>query len=740
MIPAMTLKLRLPFHFIGWLSALLLTQVATAGATLEIKPLPESKVGRTIPWVKTADTSWKGGEPTFQIEAGPDKASAKGWAALDEQAFLLRVEVKDAQHFNGKTGPNLWDGDSLQIAIDGLGDGSRGMDRDARGPFGRDDLALGLALTQTGPEGWMFVRHRSAGKSGPLPKPAFDVTREGEVTRYELRLPWEMFGMMPGISPSIGLAVQVNDTTPGETGQARGYFGRGADGIPRAGLHETLTLGPEPGAVAAHALLNNAAWNAKLPGRVRIALKAGQPLTVEARLGSEFQKTQVPADGRIHRVEILARPAEDGTKLAITVRTPDGNVVLENQATLRVPQAALDQLLSRIDGKLAAAPHPLFARHLQSVRSLVLAEWARLGLYLETDPLTAERTLERIRGIEAGLRADSGEWAAYLDGRRTLVMAFISPHDATLQHYLLTLPKDWDPEKSYPLFFELHGAGDANPLAGPASQLGVDPEAPQLHGYESPKTFASIQRHGYHVQPWGRGNLGYRGIAEIDVLEAYDDVHANFKIDETRRYLYGFSMGGGGTWSIGLRTPDRWAALAILAGASRRDPPGSRLAENAAHLPVWIWCGEEDRLFPDMQRMIREFEAAGIKPVTSSTPGLGHNYIMAKQEEAVNWLQQFTRRRPDRFTYRADTDSQTGAWGIRMERNPAMSGMPVFKCSIDGQTVTLESEGTPGLTVDPGPAGLGLAGSIKLIWNGKPVYEGEATKLRLRDGKAQTTN
>lgn len=205
------------------------------------------------------------------------------------------------------------------------------------------------------------------------------------------------------------------------------------------------------------------------------------------------------------------------------------------------------------------------------MRSLVLAEWARLGLYLETDPLTAERTL---------------------------VMAFISPHDATLQHYLLTLPKDWDPEKSYPLFFELHGAGDANPLAGPA----------------------------------------------------------------------------------------------ILAGASRRDPPGSRLAENAAHLPVWIWCGEEDRLFPDMQRMIREFEAAGIKPVTSSTPGLGHHYTMAKQEEAVNWLQQFTRRRPDHFTYRADTDSQTGAWGIRMERNPAMSGTPVFKCSIDGQIVTLESE------------------------------------------------
>ena len=57
---------------------------------------------------------------------------------------------------------------------------------------------------------------------------------------------------------------------------------------------------------------------------------------------------------------------------------------------------------------------------------------------------------------------------------------------------------------------------------------------------------------GYHIAPWGRGNLSYRDIGEQDVYEAINDIEKNFNIDQNRKYLYGFSMGGGGTWSIGL--------------------------------------------------------------------------------------------------------------------------------------------------------------------------------------------
>lgn len=707
-----------------------------AETPLRIAPIPPAANLPVIPWLADSASPWKDGPPMFSLATPDTLASARGWAALTPEHLLLHVEVTDPRHINNKTGSSLWDGDCIQIAVDGLGDAARGMDPQTRGPVDKDDLALGLALTETGPEGWIFFRHRSLGRGGPLPEGSFDVSRSGNLTLYTLRLPWSLLDITPGISPHLGLAVQLNNNTPGVAEQSRAYFGEGADGIPRPGLHQLLALGTPPGPVATARLVNREVWNAARPALLQLGLRANGPLTLRTRMGGQENTWPISA-GDMHHLQIRATPREDAAELQVSVVDAAGTSVLELRESLVVPEAVLFRLLEQIDSRLEASPHPLFTRHLQSIRSLVLTEWARLGLYLENNPLMAGRTLERIRGIELGLQGDSGTWEAYLDGRRSLVMAYPSPHDSTLQYYMLNLPRDWDPEKTYPLFFELHGAGDDNPISLLAGRLALDPEAPQLHGYDSPKTFAEIQRNGYHVHPWGRGNLGYRGIAEIDILEAYDHAHRLLKIDENRRYLYGFSMGGGGTWSIGLRTPDRWAAIAILAGSSRRDPPGLGIAENATNLPVWIWCGEEDRLFPDMQRMVAELRSFGIEPVTSSTPGLGHNYIMAKQEEALNWLQQFTRKRPDRFSFRADTDSQTGAWGIQMQRNPAISGVPRFTCAIDGQTVRIDSEGTPSLTLRPGKDGLGLDGDIVLVWNGMTVYDGPAVPLRLLEERAE---
>lgn len=58
-------------------------------------------------------------------------------------------------------------------------------------------------------------------------------------------------------------------------------------------------------------------------------------------------------------------------------------------------------------------------------------------------------------------------------------MTFNSSRDGTVQWYSLTLPKGWDPDKSrddepaYPLYFELHGAGNPHYLNNLAGQLGV---------------------------------------------------------------------------------------------------------------------------------------------------------------------------------------------------------------------------------------------------------------------------
>ena len=64
----------------------------------------------------------------------------------------------------------------------------------------------------------------------------------------------------------------------------------------------------------------------------------------------------------------------------------------------------------------------------------------------------------------------------------------------------------------------------------------------------------------------------YNGIAEEDVLRAMDDVKRAYNVDEDRVYLTGLSMGGGGTWHLGLRYPDRFAAIAPVCAVGDVSP------------------------------------------------------------------------------------------------------------------------------------------------------------------------
>jgi len=113
-----------------------------------------------------------------------------------------------------------------------------------------------------------------------------------------------------------------------------------------------------------------------------------------------------------------------------------------------------------------------------------------------------------------------------------------------------------------------------------------------------------------HSRLWT--DYSFAGVGALDIEEVYQDVHKRFAIDPTRRYLYGFSMGGGGTWQIATRTPDRWAAIAIFAGGLWRMPKGMTLEENLSNTPVWVGCGEIDRLLAQNVAIHETLQKAGI--------------------------------------------------------------------------------------------------------------------------------
>ena len=54
--------------------------------------------------------------------------------------------------------------------------------------------------------------------------------------------------------------------------------------------------------------------------------------------------------------------------------------------------------------------------------------------------------------------------------------------------------------------------------------------------------------------------------SEKDVLEVLRLMKAAYNVDESRIYLIGHSMGAIGTWALGAKYPQTWAALVAFSG------------------------------------------------------------------------------------------------------------------------------------------------------------------------------
>lgn len=303
--------------------------------------------------------------------------------------------------------------------------------------------------------------------------------------------------------------------------------------------------------------------------------------------------------------------------------------------------------LQHLDNKLESlektAAHPFFARHLRSLRALATSEWARLELAGPGSRI--DRTVrEDLATIAKGLDLGNDRWEAFRDAGQPLVFAYLSKRDQTLQFYHLVLPRDWKESEKYPLYLELHGSLglDTRPLGCASQTLGV---APDYKAAQCPvHTYAMAARTGFHVLPYGRGNSGYEDIGEIDIWEALEDVAGAVKIDPTRRYIYGFSMGGGGTYNLVAHRPELWAAAAILSGSPGLRDADDSLAAKFSGIPIFLWCGENDPWAAGAHHKAEILVADKKAPrEIVFAPNIAHAYLGDVQQSAYTFMSAYTR-------------------------------------------------------------------------------------------------
>ena len=200
--------------------------------------------------------------------------------------------------------------------------------------------------------------------------------------------------------------------------------------------------------------------------------------------------------------------------------------------------------------------------------------------------------------------------------------------------YLLFLPEGYEAggEKKWPLMLFLHGSGER----------GTNVAKVAVHGpaklVKTKKDFPFIL-----VSP----QCPEEGIWNDDELIALlDTVIAKHNVDPTRVYVTGLSMGGYGSWSLGTRFPERFAAIAPICGGGDQLPILlTSKAKKAAlkTMGVWAFHGGKDPVvaLEESQHMTNALMRAGGKDVKLTVyPEAGHDsWTQAYNEPEIwNWF------------------------------------------------------------------------------------------------------
>jgi predicted peptidase len=198
--------------------------------------------------------------------------------------------------------------------------------------------------------------------------------------------------------------------------------------------------------------------------------------------------------------------------------------------------------------------------------------------------------------------------------------------------YLLFLPRDYNAKKSrrWPLILFLHGAGERGTNLwlvakhGPPKIVRTKPEFPFI--VVSPQCPAG--------QRWDNATL----------LGLLDVVIKKYRVDKSRIYLTGLSMGGFGTWNLGVSYPEKFAAIAPICGGGQ--PSRARALKK---VPIWAFHGAKDETVPPRatEDMVEAVRAAGGNVRLTVYPEAGHDSWTETyaNPELYTWLLSHTREK-----------------------------------------------------------------------------------------------
>lgn len=206
--------------------------------------------------------------------------------------------------------------------------------------------------------------------------------------------------------------------------------------------------------------------------------------------------------------------------------------------------------------------------------------------------------------------------------------------EAKVYRYLSYLPKDYaSSEKQYPLVIYLHGSSGRGHdlLSVKASGL------PRMAEDGLPLDFILIAPQCPPGKLWSSDEWFMPFLAQLQ---------EKYRIDKSRIYLTGVSMGGGGTFDIAKQNPQVFAALAPMCAWASDTYQLCKLK----NIPIWTFHGTEDHVVPIAQteQKVKVLKDCGGEIRYTRLKGDGHSihhvYDPKNEYGLLKWM--LSHRRP----------------------------------------------------------------------------------------------
>lgn len=224
------------------------------------------------------------------------------------------------------------------------------------------------------------------------------------------------------------------------------------------------------------------------------------------------------------------------------------------------------------------------------------------------------------------------------------------------------------------------------------------------------------------------------------VMAIVDQLSERYPIDRNRIVLSGMSMGGWGTWNLGMRFPDRFSAIIPFAGGlSMRDygtesldDEYSHLIDNLKWLPSYSVHGDQDNIVPTRfsQLLAKELKERKYDHFYDEITGASHyldfdeNGPMMKR--VIKWLSPRKRiLHPPEVIHAVISEDHPRQHWLRIDaRSDDSKPAKIHGKLARGNRIDIESENVDAITVFIDDKLLRERSSITVTHNGETVHKG----------------